>query len=85
MPTRNVVVTDAQALMIDDLVERGRFQNASEVIRSGLRLIEEREAELREISEGIRQGLDDMKHGRVQDGETAVNEAFANAMKRSRK
>ena len=45
MPTRNVVLTDNQERLIHSLVESGRYQNASEVIREGLRLIERREAE----------------------------------------
>lgn len=45
MPTRNVRLTDHQADLIDGLVQTGRYQNASEVIREGLRIVEEREAE----------------------------------------
>ena len=45
MPTRNVVLTERQEKLIDTLVEGGRYQNASEVLREGLRLIEQREAE----------------------------------------
>jgi antitoxin ParD1/3/4 len=45
VPTRNVVLTDNQEHLIQSLVECGRYQNASEVIREGLRLIERREAE----------------------------------------
>ena len=45
MPTRNVVLTDRQAEMIERLVAEGRYQNASEVLREGLRLIERRDAE----------------------------------------
>lgn len=45
MPTRNVVLTDNQEQLVQSLVETGRNQNASEVIREGLRLIERREAE----------------------------------------
>jgi antitoxin ParD1/3/4 len=43
MPTRNVVITDHQAAMVERLVAEGRYQNASEVLREGLRLVEERE------------------------------------------
>jgi antitoxin ParD1/3/4 len=45
MPTRNVVLTDHQEKLIDSLVGSGRYQNASEVLREGLRLVEQREAE----------------------------------------
>ena len=45
MPTRNVVLTTHQEELIETLVESGRYQNASEVLRDGLRLVEQREAE----------------------------------------
>ena len=43
MPTRNVVLTDHQAALVERLVASGRYQNASEVLREGLRLVEARE------------------------------------------
>lgn len=45
MPTRNVVLTDHQHEVIETLVRSGRYQNASEVLREGLRLVEQHEAE----------------------------------------
>jgi antitoxin ParD1/3/4 len=45
VPTRNVVLTKRQEKLIETLVEAGRYQNASEVLRDGLRLVEQREAE----------------------------------------
>jgi antitoxin ParD1/3/4 len=44
MPTRNVVLTDHQEEFIARLVESERYQNASEVLRDGLRLVEQRDA-----------------------------------------
>lgn len=46
MPTRNVVLTAHHEQVIDNLVSSGRYQNASEVLRDGLRLIEQREIEI---------------------------------------
>jgi antitoxin ParD1/3/4 len=41
----NVVLTKRHADMIDARIESGRYQNACEVLREGLRLAEQREAE----------------------------------------
>lgn len=41
MPTRNVVVTGQQEIFVAKLVENGRYQNASEILRKGLRLLED--------------------------------------------
>jgi len=76
MPTRNVVLTGHQEDMIDRLVTSGRYQNASEVLREGLRLIELREAreaaKLQALREAARIGFSDLEEGRfvdVQDDE----------------
>jgi antitoxin ParD1/3/4 len=68
MPTRNVVLTDHQARLVQRLVASGRYQNASEVLREGLRLIEARDAEdrlrLDALREAARPGIADMEAGR---------------------
>lgn len=68
MPTRNVVLTEQQAGMIERLVHSRRYQNASEVLRDGLRLLQQREAENEASLEALRQaakaGLDDFATGR---------------------
>src|SRR6202161_118671 len=45
MPARSVVLTERQETFIEALVQSGRYQNASEVMREGLRLVENREVE----------------------------------------
>lgn len=73
MPTRNVVLTDHQQDVIETLVESGRYQNASEVLREGLRLVEQREREDEIKLEALRQaaqvGLADLAAGRFTDVE----------------
>lgn len=68
MPTRNVVLTDHQASVVELLVKSGRYQNASEVLRDGLRLIEQRDAEdtarLEALRGAVRVGIEDFEHGR---------------------
>lgn len=41
MPTGNVVSSDQQHELVEELVRSGRYQNASEVLRDGLRLVEQ--------------------------------------------
>lgn len=55
MPTRNVVLTEHQTELIERLVSTGRYQNASEVLREGLRLIESREWEERARLDALRE------------------------------
>lgn len=68
MPTRNVVLTNYQASFVERLVSTGRYQNASEVLREGLRMVEQREAEdasrLEALRSAVRVGIDDFEHGR---------------------
>jgi antitoxin ParD1/3/4 len=74
MPTRNVVLTEHQAELIERLVDSGRYQNASEVLREGLRLVESREVEDRVRLEALRQavqvGIDDLEAGRYKQFES---------------
>ena len=75
MPTRNVVLTDHQADLVAKLVASGRYQNASEVLREGLRLVERREAEdqvrLKALREAAATGVADMAAGRYRTLDTA--------------
>jgi antitoxin ParD1/3/4 len=57
MPTRNVVLTPRQASLVESLVRSGRYQNASEVLRDGLRLLERRDAEERAKLVALRNAL----------------------------
>lgn len=59
MPTRNVVFTDQQAELVEKLVQSGRYQNASEVLRDGLRLLQRRELKDAAKLEALRGALDE--------------------------
>jgi antitoxin ParD1/3/4 len=68
MATRNVVLTAHQTDFVERLVNSGRYQNASEVLREGLRLVEQREAEdemrLIALREAASIGIADIEAGR---------------------
>ena len=76
MRTRNVVLTDHQAQFLEQLVSSGRYQNASEVLREGLRLIQQREQEqatrLQALREAVTIGVDDIEAGRYTTFDDAV-------------
>ncbi len=90
MPTRNVVLTDHQHQVIESLVGTGRYQNASEVLRDGLRLVEQREAEnaakLDALREAAAVGWRDLEAGRYRDvGEDALADYIAQLGERASK
>lgn len=68
MPTRNVVLTPHQSDLVEELVSTGRYQNASEVLREGLRLVEQRErsdaAKLAALRAAVDVGRADLAAGR---------------------
>ena len=76
MPTRNVVLTDHQAELVERLVAEGRYQNASEVMREGLRLVEDKEeqakARLKALREAARVGIADIEEGRYRTFDSAA-------------
>lgn len=84
MATRNVVLTDAQSEMIDRLVASGRYQNASEALRAGLRLLEREEDEIEALRARLTLSLEEARRGELANGsgEAAMRRAFAGARKR---
>lgn len=68
MPTRNVVLTDHQSEFVDALVASGRYQNASEVLRDGLRRIERDELEWERVKAGVLEGLAQVERGEFAEG-----------------
>ena len=81
MATRNVVLTESQSALVDRLVASGRYQNASEALRAGLRLLENEEAQLDALRSRLEAGLDQARRGDLAEGsgEEAVRRAFRTA------
>lgn len=81
MPTRNLVLTDEQSAFVDALVASGRYQNASEALRAGLRLLETDEAASAALRARLTRGLAEADAGDLAPGTgaDAVRRAFARA------
>ncbi len=69
MPARNVNLTEHFADFVDANVASGRFQNASEVVREALRLLERRQSEedlkLEALRQAVAVGLEDVERRRT--------------------
>jgi antitoxin ParD1/3/4 len=57
MPTRNVNLTDELDRFVAARVESGKYANASEVVRSALRLLERDEREYEEKIAALREAI----------------------------
>lgn len=78
MATRNVVLTASQSDFVDRLVQVGRYQNASEVLRAGLCLLERDEAEMAALQARLLAGLAEAEAGDLAEssGAEAIHRAF---------
>jgi antitoxin ParD1/3/4 len=78
MPTRNVNLTDHYDQFVESQINSGRYQNASEVMRAGLRLLEQRtredEEKLTVLRKLVAEGFDELDRGEaiVIEGQEAL-------------
>jgi len=56
-------------VFIQAQLSSGRYNNASEVVRDGLRLLEERERKLAALDAALMRGVADIEAGRVTDAD----------------
>ncbi|MCI1021504.1 type II toxin-antitoxin system ParD family antitoxin [Pseudomonas putida] len=75
MATHNIVVPKLMAQSVDDLVNTGRYQNFSEVVRAGLRMLLEHEAAESARLEALRNatsvGIMQIEAGQYEDVDSA--------------
>ena len=67
MPTRNISLTAEQDAFVDQVVDAGEYQNASEAIRDALRVLRQRRREdrlrLKMLRAQVKAGLDALDRG----------------------
>lgn len=67
MPTRNINLTDHFDAFVDGEIAAGRYRNASEVMRAGLRLLEQQKLEyeqrLARLRELVAVGFEELDQG----------------------
>lgn len=87
----NVSLTEELEKLVQRKVESGRYTSASEVVRAGLRLLEQedelRETRLAAVRAEVQAGIDQAERGEFVDGEEAMARVKkrAEAKKRSAK
>jgi antitoxin ParD1/3/4 len=81
-------LSQEQERSLRDLVAQGRYQNVSEVIRAGVRLVLSREAEEEARIEGLRAaiavGEADVENGDVEDFDSALLDRIEDEIDRDR-
>ncbi|MBX9668348.1 MAG: type II toxin-antitoxin system ParD family antitoxin [Candidatus Obscuribacterales bacterium] len=74
----NVSLSPELEQLIDQKVKSGMYNSASEVIRAGLRLLQEqdelRQIRLRELKHEVQKGLDQIDRGEIVDGDEVFQE-----------
>ena len=68
---------EALEKVVTDLVENGRYNSKSEVLREGVRLVQEREARLRQLDEQLAAGQADIDAGRTKPIEEVFERLIA--------
>jgi len=69
MPTRNIHLTNELDQFVADSIKSGRYENASEVIRAGLRALAQSEAEDRAKVEALRAAIQEGFDSGIAEGD----------------
>lgn len=81
----NVSLTPELEQVINFKVQSGLYNSASEVVREGLRLLQQRdeirELKLESLRKEIQKGIDDLEAGRFRTGREAMAEKRENLLK----
>jgi antitoxin ParD1/3/4 len=84
----NVSLTKELEVIVEQKVKTGMYTSASEVVREGLRLLQQRdemrEAKLKALRADIQKGIDDLEAGRIYDGPEAMAQIREKLLKMKR-
>jgi antitoxin ParD1/3/4 len=72
----NVTIKPDSQRIVEDQMKAGSYASPADVVHAGLKLLQERQANLAHIRARIAVGLDQAKRGELVDGEAAFDEIF---------
>jgi antitoxin ParD1/3/4 len=70
MPTRNVNLTDELDTFVSEKIESGRYENASEVVRAALRILEREERQFEAKLVALRAAIDEGDVSGIAEGDS---------------
>jgi antitoxin ParD1/3/4 len=80
MPTRNISLTAEQDAFVQEVVEAGEYQNASEAVRDALRVLQQKRKEdnlrLKTLRAQLKLGIDAIARGDFSEVDSVDLEAF---------
>jgi antitoxin ParD1/3/4 len=80
MPTRNISLTAEQDAFVQEVVDAGEYQNASEAIRDALRVLQQRRREdrlrLKSLRAQVKAGTDALERGEFAEIDDAELEQY---------
>jgi antitoxin ParD1/3/4 len=83
-PTRNISLTPEQDAFVDEVVEAGEYQNASEAVRDALRALQQRRQldalKLEALRTALRQGVAALERGDFTDVQEGELDRFLSAL-----
>ncbi|NTS32286.1 type II toxin-antitoxin system ParD family antitoxin [Phyllobacterium sp. BT25] len=63
--------------VVERLIKSGRYNSKSEILREGIRLVDEREKRLAALDAALARGLEDVEAGRVRRAQDVFDELKA--------
>jgi antitoxin ParD1/3/4 len=89
MPTRNISLTREQDAFIEQVVDSGEYQNASEAVRDALRSLQQRRRaealKLKALRAALKVGQDALDRGDYDDVDDSQLEGYLDSLTASRK
>jgi len=80
----NVSVGERWESFVEKIVKEGRYGSASEVVREGLRLVEEREARLKALRDEISAAIEEGGDNSAEDIERMIDGLAARSRSKAR-
>jgi antitoxin ParD1/3/4 len=78
----NVSLTPELERLVEEKVKTGRYQTASEVVREGLRLLNERDKRFATLRSDLRAGFEAIDRGEFEEHDARTTKQLAQEIKR---